>query len=101
VSLTITLGGKDYSVRPLTLKQLRSVLPAFSRAAALGAEDGIDAAVDILAASLSRDHPEVTREILLETEILPAELAAAVSRIAQLSGLVPKDGAKGEPEAGR
>jgi hypothetical protein len=93
---TITLGGRDYAIRPLTLGQLRVVLPTFARAAKLSAADGIDAAVDILAAALARDHAALNRDALLELEMLPAELAAAVAQIAALSGLVPKDGAPGE-----
>jgi len=37
--------------------------------------------------------------VLLELEATPHELASAVGRIAELSGLVPKDGAAGEPPA--
>ncbi|MGH6975801.1 MAG: hypothetical protein ACREED_02120 [Stellaceae bacterium] len=101
-STTITLGGRAYPIRPLTLGQLRIVLPAFARAARLNAAEGIDAAVDILAAALARDHASLTRDALLELEMLPAELAASVARIAELSGLVPKEGdGLGEREAGR
>ena len=92
----ITLGGADFAVRPLTLRQLRSVLPAFARAGAIGAEDGVDAAIEILAATLSRDHPEITREMLLDTEASVQELAEAVTTVARLSGLV----APGEAQAG-
>lgn len=99
---TIALGGRDYAIRPLTLGQLRVVLPAFARAAKLNAADGIDAAIDILAAALARDHRDLTRDALLELEMLPAELAAAVAQIAALSGLVPKDANQmGEPQADR
>ncbi|MDE2229904.1 MAG: hypothetical protein KGL11_12810 [Alphaproteobacteria bacterium] len=99
---TIALGGRDYALRPLTLGQLRVVLPAFARAAKLNAADGIDAAIDILAAALARDHASLTRDALLELEVLPADLAAAVARIAELSGLVPKEGdGTGESPADR
>lgn len=98
---TITLGARDYAIRPLTLGQLRVVLPAFARAAKLNAADGIDAAIDILAAALARDHASLTCDALLEFEATPHELASAVARIAELSGLVPKDGVTGEPLADR
>lgn len=101
MSATITLGGRDYAIRPLTLGQLRVVLPAFARAARLNAADGIDAAVDILAAALARDYRDLTRDALLDLEATPHELASAVACIAELSGLVPKDGATGEPPADR
>lgn len=98
---SITLGARNYSIRPLTLGQLRVVLSAFARAAKLNAADGIDAAIDILAAALARDHASLTHDALLNLEMLPSELASAVARIAELSGLVPKDGAAGEPPADR
>ncbi|HVA15460.1 MAG TPA: hypothetical protein VNF99_19585 [Stellaceae bacterium] len=93
---TITLGGRSYILRPLTLGQLRSVLPAFARAAGLAQEDAIDAAIDILAAALTRDHPALDRDALLGIEMRPAELVAAVDAIARLSGLVEGGAAPGE-----
>lgn len=90
---TIVLGGRRFALRPLTLGQLRRVLPAFARAAGLAQEDAIDAAIDILAAALERDHPETTREALLACEMRPAELIAAVDAIARLSGLVAEENA--------
>lgn len=89
---TITLGGRQYALRPLTLGQLRDVLPAFSRAAGLANGDAIDAAIDIVAAALIRDHPALTRETLLGLEATPAELIVAVDAIARLSGLVTTEG---------
>ncbi|HEV8015216.1 MAG TPA: hypothetical protein VGP48_06765 [Stellaceae bacterium] len=88
---TITLGGRSFMLRPLTLGQLRSVLPAFARAAGLAHEDAIDAAIDILAAALERDHAAMTRDALLGIELRPAELIAAVDAIARLSGLVTEE----------
>jgi hypothetical protein len=90
---TITLGGRRFALRPLTLGQLRRVLPAFARAASLAQEEAIDAAIDILAAALERDHAAMTRDVLLDVELRPAELIAAVDAIARLSGLVAEEGA--------
>ena len=96
----ITLAGRRFHLRPLTLGQLRVVLPAFARAAGLAREEAVDAAIDILAAALSRDTPEMTRATLLEVEMLPAELIGAVDAIAKLSGLVAQgDAAPGEASA--
>lgn len=96
----ITLGGRAFKLRPLTLGQLRVVLPAFARAAGLAREEAIDAAIDIIEAALSRDAPEITRAVLLEAEMLPAELIAAVDTIARLSGLVQQEvTAPGEAQA--
>jgi hypothetical protein len=93
---TIRLGGAEFAVRPLTLRQLRTVLPAVARAARFTEEQGLDAAIDIVAAALARDRPELTREALLDMEVTPQELAAAVGAIAAASGLVPR----GEAQAG-
>jgi hypothetical protein len=90
---TIVLGGRRFALRPLTLGQLRRVLPAFARAAGLAQEEAIDAAIDILAAALERDHPALTRDALLDFEMRPAELVAAVDAIARLSGLIAEEGA--------
>ncbi len=99
--MTVTLGGRAFTLRPLTLGQLRTILPAFVRAANLADAESIDAAIDILAAALSRDAPEMTRDALLGTEILPAELIAAVDAVARLSGLVASEGTpSGEEKAG-
>jgi hypothetical protein len=90
---TITLGGRRFVLRPLTLGQLRRVLPAFARAAGLAQEEAIDAAIDILAAALERDHAAMTRDVLLGVELRPVELITAVDAIARLSGLVSEEGA--------
>ena len=95
----ITLAGRSFTLRPLTLGQLRVVLPAFARAAGLQREEAIDAAIDILAAALSRDAPEITRATLLDWEMRPAELIAAVDAIARLSGLVQQEMLPGEAPA--
>ena len=97
---TITLAGRRFNLRPLTLGQLRIVLPAFARAAGLAKEEAIDAAIDILAAALSRDAPDMNRDALLMAEMLPVELVAAVDAIARLSGLVAQgETAPGEGQA--
>ncbi len=96
----ITIAGRSFSLRPLTLGQLRTILPAFARAAGLAKEEAVDAAIDILAAALMRDAPDMTRAVLLDTEIMPAELIAAVDAIARLSGLVQQgDASPGEAAA--
>ena len=95
----ITIARRVFALRPLTLGQLRVVLPAFARAAGLAKEEAIDAAIDILVAALSRDTPDITRAVLLEMEMLPAELILAIDAIARLSGLVPQGDAPGEAQA--
>jgi hypothetical protein len=100
IMTTITLGGRRFALRPLTLGQLRSVLPAFARAAGLANEEAIDAAIDIIAAALERDHPAFDRDALLGIEMRPAELIAAVDTIARLSGLVAEEpGPLGQAQA--
>lgn len=95
---SLVYGGRKFEIRPLTLRQIRDLLPALSVAAeGFGTESGIAACARILAAALGRDHPEMTFDTVLECETSPAEIAAAVNAVIELSGLVPA----GEAKAGR
>jgi hypothetical protein len=88
---TITLGGKPYKVRPLTVGQIMAITEK-------AAEDGgfMSRVVDTIAIGLSREHPNMTRDHLLtEVESDMAELMAAFQAVQALSGLVPPAGEGG------
>ena len=85
---TIVLGGRAFALRPLTLRQLRTILPAFARAGE-GGQEAVDASADILHAALLRAHPELSREDVLDLEMTVPEMNEAVAAIARISGLVP------------
>lgn len=83
----ITLGGKRYAIRPLTIGQLSKILPAFAKAYAMQGEGAVDAALTIIAAALARDHAELTMNDLMGHEATVPELLAATTTIGRLSGL--------------
>jgi hypothetical protein len=92
----LTLAGRDYELRPLTLGQLRLLLDAI---AALGGKSGgalVEAAAEIIAAGLSRDHPELTAEAVLALEIGLDEANRAVAAILRAAGLSPAGAGAGE-----
>lgn len=125
-TVTIQLGGRSFSLRPLTLRQLRTalpllgkVLPAFGliHAAEDDAQRGdrvlefvagghLDECLEIIAAAVSRVDPDINIEQLLDTESINGieifgELFTAVMAIGDLSGLIRKNGpaASGEAKA--
>jgi hypothetical protein len=80
-AITVTLGARSYTIRPLTLGQLRDVLPAFARAARLNAAEGIDAAIDILAAALRfTPKPKPARASFADLAALAPEGALAARK---------------------
>ncbi|HXP29711.1 MAG TPA: hypothetical protein VN832_01385 [Stellaceae bacterium] len=92
---TLTFGGQDFTVRPLTIGQLRAVgvgaaklrQTADDPVAAEGA--WYDAMAEIISAALRRDHPEMTVEAVLALEADVPRLVEANRVILRLSGLVP------------
>jgi hypothetical protein len=98
---TIALGGRQFTVRPLTFRQLRDIEAALDQALKAGAQTRInfDAAIDILAAALGRGDPTITRDALLDLEGGKDEIVAATRTILRLSGYVG-DTAPGEAHAG-
>jgi hypothetical protein len=96
--VTIRLGGRDYVVRPLTLRQLRElgVCLAKARAAppdpAAAEKLAYDNMVETVAAALSRDNPVVTADVILDLEVTLTELSQANMTILQHSGLVLSPG---------
>jgi hypothetical protein len=101
-TIAITLGGRRFEVRALTFRQLRGIEEALSRAAKPGASAGVDfeAATEILAAALSRAHPEMNREAILDLEGTKAEIVSAIRAVLRLSGYIEREAAPGEAEAG-
>ena len=94
---SIPYGGRVFRVRPLTLRQIRDILPALNIAASgFGTAESMQACAVVIAAALGRDHPEMTLDAVLDCETAPSEITGAVNAIVTLSGLVPA----GEAPAG-
>ena len=65
--VTITMGGRDWLVPPLTLGQLRRLMPKVRQLTEIGASMGetqIGVLVEIVAAALQRNYPEATAEMV-------------------------------------
>ena len=105
LSPAVTLGGRSLPVAPLTIGQLRTVVPLFRRVAEAAA-GGLDDAVlgdmaAIIQAGLEAAAPDWAAGLGVASVLdLPArldEVIAAVDTVARTAGLMP---AAGEPSPG-
>ena len=65
--VTITMGGRDWVVPPLTLGQLRRLMPRVRQLTEIDAsmsELQIGVLVEIVAAALQRNYPDATAEMV-------------------------------------
>jgi hypothetical protein len=102
-TIAISLGGRSLEIRALTFRQLRDIEEALGRALKAGAHTRIDfdAAIDILAAALSRSDPKMNRDAILDLEGTKTEIVAATRAVLTLSGYVDSgELAPGEAQAG-
>ncbi|WP_395664653.1 hypothetical protein [Methylocella sp.] len=93
---SIVLGGRTFTVRPLTLRQVQEIEPILLGAS--GGETGghVAAALAILVVALRRDDPQAA-ETLGEIEATAPEAAAAMEVVLRLGGFLPAgDAAPGE-----
>lgn len=93
----VTLSGVEITLKPLTFKQLKQLLPVIAKLKDPG-NDQVDTMQDIIVEALSRTETKMTKEQLDETETDFAELKSIVNAIVRVAGLEVK---KGEAEAGR
>lgn len=96
MSETITLGGREFELRPLKLRQLRHVLDALDSMNGRSGSGLIAAAAEIVAAGLVPAHPDITAEAVLDLEAGIDELNAAVAAVLRVAGLQPQGGITGE-----
>ena len=85
----ITLGGRDFTVEPLKLGQLRALLDALDDLSGKTGGAVIDAAARVIQAGLARSMPELTLDAVLELEATMDEVTAAVAAILGAAGLAP------------
>lgn len=102
-SITLTLAGKDYIIRPLNIRQLRAVTESVmlsrqdtTKTVAEQAVESIDTNSAIIKAAFSRDFPDL--DVEAEFEGSPAELDAMAVEVLILSGMVTR-AAAGEAKA--
>jgi len=93
---SITLGGRQFALRPLKLGQLRLLLDALEAMAGKSGGALIEAAAEIVAAGLAPAHPELSKDAVLDLEATAGDLNEAVAAILQVAGLKPEGAASGE-----
>lgn len=98
----INLGGTEYVVPPLSLKQAKKYEPALKEFRTSGGgldEKGLDTVVDVIHAAISRNYPEVKRENLEETLDL-GNWSTAWYAVLGISGFAAREGGEGEAAPG-
>jgi hypothetical protein len=95
---TIRLGGRDFTLRPPTLGQLRHLLDALDMMTGASGGALIDAAARLVAAGLAAAHPELTVDAVLGLDASLAELNTAVAAILRQAGLSPQEVDRGKAD---
>jgi hypothetical protein len=99
--VTISMGGRDWLVPPLTLGQLRRLMPKVRQLTEIGASMGetqITVLVEIVAAAMQRNYPEATAE-MVENLLDLGNASAVLNAVLTGSGLKPSDNRLGEAAA--
>ena len=97
--LMVAMGGQQWTVPPLTLGQLRRLMPKVRQLTEIGAQMGetqIGVLIEIVAAALQRNYPDLTVETV-ENLLDLGNAAAAADAVLAGSGL--KASAPGEAVA--
>ncbi len=84
---TITLGGQEFPVAPLTLGQMRQAGPAFTRIG-IDSTEGMGAQTTILYLAMHAANPAVTpADVDAIVGVTFPELKTAVEKVAKLMGV--------------
>src|SRR6266699_3746809 len=85
--ITISMGGSDYIVPPLTLGQLKRLTPTIARLSDKEDQSVVfDAVCEIVKEALSRNYPSISKE-QVEDLLDLANCAEAVGAVLRGSGL--------------
>src|SRR2546421_1426829 len=96
--VAVAMGGQDWIVPPLTLGQLRRLMPKVRQLTEVGASMGeaqINVLIDIITAALQRNYPETTPE-KVENLLDLGNASAVLNAVLTGSGLKPGGAAMGE-----
>ena len=102
--VTITMGGRDWLIPPLTLGQLRRLMPKVRQLTEIGASMGeaqIGVLVEIVAAAVQRNYPDATAD-MVENLLDLGNANAVLNAVLTGSGLKSRDsrrGGSGSPRA--
>lgn len=97
----IAMGGREWTVPPLTLGQLRRLMPKVRQLTEIGAqmdETQIGVLVEIVAAALQRNYPDLTGETV-ETLLDLGNAGTVLHAVLTGSGLRPRERPPGEADA--
>ena len=99
--VAVAMGGQDWIVPPLTLGQLRRLMPKVRQLTEIGASMGeaqINVLIDIVTAALQRNYPETTPD-KVENLLDLGNAGAVLNAVLTGSGLKPGGAAMGEASA--
>ena len=99
--VAVAMGGQDWIVPPLTLGQLRRLMPQVRQLTEIGASMGeaqINVLIDIVTAALQRNYPETTPD-KVETLLDLGNASAVLNAVLTGSGLKPSGAVMGEASA--
>jgi hypothetical protein len=99
--ITVTMGGQQWTVPPLTLGQLRRLMPKVQQLTEIGSQMGekqIGILVEIVAAALQRNYPDISLETL-ENLLDLGNAGAVLNAVLTGSGLRPRERSLGEAPA--
>jgi hypothetical protein len=97
----VAMGGQQWTVPPLTLGQLRRLMPKVRQLTEIGAQMGetqIAVLVEIVAAALQRNYPDMTAETV-ENLLDLGNAGAVLNAVLTGSGLRPPERPPGEAAA--
>lgn len=95
---TITLGGQDFPIAPLTLGQMRQAGPAFTRIG-IDTPEGMGAQTTLIYLAMHAANPKITSaDIDAIVGVTFPELKAAVEKVAKLMGVEMKEVVPGEAQ---
>lgn len=97
----VAMGGQQWTIPPLTLGQLRRLMPKVRQLTEIGAQMGetqIGVLIEIVAAALQRNYPDMTAETV-ESLLDLGNAGAVLNAVLTGSGLRPQEQPPGEAAA--
>src|SRR5438105_11136374 len=97
--VAVAMGGQDWIVPPLTLGQLRRLMPKVRQLTEIGVSMGeaqINVLIDIVAPALQRNYPQMTPDRVGSLLDL-GNASAVLNAVLPGSGLKPSGAAMREP----
>jgi hypothetical protein len=99
--IMVAMGGQEWTVPPLTLGQLRQLMPKVRQLTEIGAQMGetqIGVLIEIVAAALQRNYPDMTAQTVEDLLDL-GNAGAVLNAVLTGSGLRPRERSPGEAAA--